>query len=33
MNIVSLANHDISIIVLEHLHNLGTSRYLHQDIC
>lgn len=29
MNIVLLDNHDISIIGLEHLHNLGMSRYLH----
>lgn len=33
MNIVLLDNHDISIIGLEHLHNLGTSCYLHRDIC
>lgn len=33
MNPVLLDNHDISIIGLEHLHNLGTSCYLHGDIC
>jgi len=33
MNIVLLDNHDINIIGLEYLHNLGTSRYLHRDIC
>lgn len=33
MNTVLLDNHDISIIGLEHLHNLGTSHYLHPDIC
>lgn len=33
MCIVLLDNHDISIIGLGHLHKLGTSCYLHQDIC
>lgn len=33
MNTVSPANHDISVIGLEHLHNLGTSSYLRRDIC
>lgn len=33
MNPMLLDNHDISIIGLEHLHNLGTSCYLHGDIC
>lgn len=33
MSIVLLDNHDISIIGLGHLHKLGTSCYLHEDIC
>lgn len=33
MNIVLLDDHDISVIGLEHLHNLGMSCYLHRDIC
>lgn len=33
MSPVLLDNNDISVIGLEHLHNLGTSCYLHGDIC